>query len=116
MATEQEILQREYENSLATITGTAAGATVSISASVPETVYDKFKNADQIVYQLSATISANNIGLDATIDGSTWYRLATVSGVGVTSGSTSFPYINYRGFVDTYSSGSIRFDIIQRIY
>lgn len=112
LRSEQEIENLRYTNQQAVVTNTAAGASNSLSAS---SFGEVFQNSDQVCYQVSCAVSANNAGIDATFDNSTWYRLLTVSGVGVTSGSTIAPYINYRGFVDTYSSGTVRFDFIQRI-
>ncbi len=113
MYNENELLMRLWENTKVTLTGAAADAIASISASVATGLYEKFKNANRVCFQVSCAVSANNAGIEGTMNNNAWYRLLTVSGLGVTSGYSDMPYINYRGFIDTYSSGTVSFDFIQ---
>jgi len=113
MYNENEILMRMWENTREQLTVGAAGASDSVSASLNTENYEKFKNANRVCYQISAAISANRAGIDATFDNTTWFRLLSVSGLGVVSGYSDCPYRDYRGFGDTWSSGTIAFDFIQ---
>lgn len=110
---EGEIINNLWENTSVRLISAGVGATCTVSGSFNTQTYNKFKNSNKVIFTVSATVSANNAAFEATLDGTNWFRLGAASGVGVISGVTSNPYIDYRGFVDTWSSGTVNFDVIQ---
>lgn len=89
--------------------------TVSAEAAGTMGTFEMGGQLQDFSYQLSASISANNIQMQGTVDGTNWITLRLVSGTGVSIGNVSNVYTGVRGFVDTYSSGTPRIDIIGKL-